>query len=237
MESYYSWGQLSFLIRAGADCLPTPLNLRRWKIKSSSKCILCESPQPTTSHILNGCQTALTQGRFTWRHDSVLNKLVNMIQPLIPSSCQIYADIPSWRASDSPPATLPNNISTSTLRPDLVLILNNNITILELTIPSNNKEALQAASDRKSNKLPYLHLISDLESCNYKVTYTTLEIGSLGHWTKQAIKSLSLIPNVNKKTASSILLHLSKISISCSYHIFNCHQLTSWDQNKPFYSM
>ena len=132
----------SFLIR---DCLPTPLNLRRWKIKSSSKCILCESPQPTTSHILNGCQTALAQGRFTWRHDSVLNKLVNMTQPLIPSSCQIYADIPSWRASDSPPATLPNNISTSTLRPDLVLILNNNITILELTIPSNNKEALQAA--------------------------------------------------------------------------------------------
>ena len=113
------------------------------------------------------------------------------------------------------------NISTSTLRPDLVLILNNNITIIELTIPSNNKEALQAAFDRKFNKLPYLHLISDLESCNYKVTYTTLEIRLLGRWTKQAIKSLSLIPNVNKKIASSILLHLSKISISCSYHIFN----------------
>jgi hypothetical protein len=117
-----------------------------------------------------------------------------------------------------------------------VLLQNDNIIILELTIPSNNKEALHAASERKSNKLPYLHLISDLESNNFKVSYTTLEIGSLGHWTNHAIKSLSLIPNIDKKAATSILLSLSKISISCSYHIFKSHQYSDWDLNKPFYS-
>ena len=30
----------------------------------------------TTQHILNGCKVALNQGRYTWRHDSVLNRLV-----------------------------------------------------------------------------------------------------------------------------------------------------------------
>ena len=56
-------GQLSFLIRAGADCLPTPLSPHRWGFRVSSSCPLCNSPSPTTAHILNGCQEALTQGR------------------------------------------------------------------------------------------------------------------------------------------------------------------------------
>ena len=70
-------GQLSFLLRAGADCLPTPLNLRRWKLRVDAACDLCGSPSPTVHHILSGCPTALDQGRLTWRHDSVLNILVS----------------------------------------------------------------------------------------------------------------------------------------------------------------
>ena len=39
-------GQLSFLMRAGSDTLPTPINLRRWRIKVDSKCCLCENQLP-----------------------------------------------------------------------------------------------------------------------------------------------------------------------------------------------
>ena len=104
-----------------------------------------------------------------------------------------------------------------------------------LSIPSNNKEALQAAFERKSNKLPYLHLTSDLESKGFSTMYTTLEIGLLGHWPKHTIKTLSLIPNISSKIATRILLKLSKTSVACSYHIFNSHQCTNEDQNKSFY--
>ena len=69
-------GQLSFLLRAGADILPTPLNLKRWKYRVEAKCHLCSSPNPTVSHILSSCPTALEQGRLTWHHDSVLKQLV-----------------------------------------------------------------------------------------------------------------------------------------------------------------
>ena len=68
-------GQLSFILRAGMDCLPTPLNLRRLRYQVDSACQLCGSSRPTTLHILNGCPEALNQGRLSWRHDSVLNCL------------------------------------------------------------------------------------------------------------------------------------------------------------------
>jgi len=83
-------GQLSFLIRAGADCLPTPLNLHRWGYRVSNSCPLCNSPSPTTAHILNGSQEALTQGRYTWRHDSVLNCITSLVSEEVPPNSKLY---------------------------------------------------------------------------------------------------------------------------------------------------
>ena len=47
--------QLFFLCCTGADCLPTPLNLRRWRFQSDLSCRLCGSSSPTTFHILSCC--------------------------------------------------------------------------------------------------------------------------------------------------------------------------------------
>ena len=69
-------GQFSFILRAGMDYLPTPLNLRCWGYHVDSTCLLCGSSQPTTLHIWNGCLEAVNQGLFTWCHDSPLNRLL-----------------------------------------------------------------------------------------------------------------------------------------------------------------
>ena len=74
-------GQLSFILRAGMDCLP---NLKRWKYRSDPSCPLCGSSQATSLHILNGCPTALNQGRYTWRHDSVLKSIASVIKSVCP---------------------------------------------------------------------------------------------------------------------------------------------------------
>ena len=87
-------GQLSFILRCGSDTLPTPTNLRCWKIQVHARCRLCDSPQATAHHILNGCKQALEDGRYTWRHDSVLLKLVGKLKCLLPSST-LYADLPN----------------------------------------------------------------------------------------------------------------------------------------------
>ena len=63
-----------FLLNSTHNVLPTADNLRRWgKTAVDMKCNLCGSFNPTLKHILNGCAGALKQGRYTWRHDSILS--------------------------------------------------------------------------------------------------------------------------------------------------------------------
>ena len=228
-------GQLSFLIRAGADCLPTPLNLRRWHYRVCSKCPLCNSPNPTSAHILNGCQEALVQGRYTWRHDLILNCLLSSVHQEISASVKLYGDIHLLRTSDSSPATLPMNISTTRARPDV--IDNSAVRLLELTVPTNTREALQAARIRKLNKPLYLQLISDLEERGLSVSFRTLEIGSLGHHKSFAVKCLADTFDLSKKLSRYILSKLSKVSIAYSFHIFNSRNSLSRDSNKPLYTI
>ena len=52
MNNGLTSGQLSFLLKAGSDTLPTPMNLRRMRIQHDSRCPLCKAPRPTTAHIL-----------------------------------------------------------------------------------------------------------------------------------------------------------------------------------------
>ena len=76
------WGmesnRLSFIIRATYDVLPSPTNLQLWLGKDPS-CPLCGTPA-TLKHILVGCKTSLTQGRYTWRHNQVLKNLADKLE-------------------------------------------------------------------------------------------------------------------------------------------------------------
>ena len=89
---------------------------------------------------------ALNQGRYTWKRDSVLTGLVTQVLlPRLDVSTKMFAYLPAKQASESPVATIPTNISTTTFRPDPVLISKPEIAFLELTVPSNSPEALAAA--------------------------------------------------------------------------------------------
>ena len=125
-------GQHSFLIRAGIECLPTIVTLSRWRYRCDSSCKLCHFSPCTVHHILNCCPVGLNQGRYTQRHDSVLQCLFHILKS---TDTEIYADLPGLRASDSPPATVPLHVLVTSARPDIVIIEDATITLLELTIP------------------------------------------------------------------------------------------------------
>ena len=131
-------GQFSFLLRAGTDTLPTPLNLKRWRYRTDPSCPLCGHKQPTVHHILSNCQIALEQGRFTWRHDSALKYLVEGLRNYLEDNVILYADLPNMRASDNPIATIPESTLITSACPDIVLVGHDEITLLELTIPHNS---------------------------------------------------------------------------------------------------
>ena len=50
----------------------------------------------------------------------MLNCIVSLVLKEISPCVKLYADLPGLRASESPLATLPTDLSTSTARPDIV---------------------------------------------------------------------------------------------------------------------
>ena len=88
IQQNFSWKSLlampvnltSFCISSTYDTLPSPSNLKRWKLTTEASCFLCNKDTCTTSHILGACKVALSQGRFTFRHDNVLRIIISNIR-------------------------------------------------------------------------------------------------------------------------------------------------------------
>ena len=116
---------------------------------TSPKYALCQAPQPTASHILTRCSVTLDQGRYTWRHDSVLQVLIHGLQQHLPDSFNLYADLPGYLASVCPPSTIPINLPPPLA---LVLVSNDSICLFKLTIPTNTQQHLLAARARKEDR-------------------------------------------------------------------------------------
>ena len=228
-------GQLSFLLRAGSDTLPTPTNLHRWKFRVSQVCPLCRQPSPcTTAHILSGCPTALLDGRFTWRHDSVLNQLQNNLLLHLDCSWAIFINIPGLRASDAPPSTIPPNVVVTPYRPDLVAVKGQTLHLVELTVCGNTPSAMAAAHNRKANKLEYLHLLSDIRRKGWIASYSTIEIGALGHYNPDSLSTLSASwQDIRMSEWRKILTSGATTAISCSQVIFHSRANSAWSPNRP----
>ena len=60
-----------------------PTTLSRWRIFSEASCFLCHKEVCTAAHILGSYKKALSQGRFTFRHDSILKDLVEQIKSFL----------------------------------------------------------------------------------------------------------------------------------------------------------
>ena len=72
----WSDAQLRFALQATTDRALTATNLRRWGVsKVDPACIMCGKPATLRSVLNNGCPVALHQGRYTWRHISVLSAI------------------------------------------------------------------------------------------------------------------------------------------------------------------
>ena len=110
-------GVMSFALNSVTNTLPSPDNLKRWGKRVVSKCPLCGNTG-TLEHILNFCQVALTQKRYNYRHDSVLNHLSRVIIENKPDNIEVYADIPEL------------DINGSTIPPDILVTLSSQCTCL-----------------------------------------------------------------------------------------------------------
>ena len=91
--------QISFIVRATYDVLPTPKNLNQWFGEDPS-CALCQTPA-TLRHILTGCKTSLSQGRYTWRHNQVLRQLAITLEGRRTTNNALPAPMPGHPSTSS----------------------------------------------------------------------------------------------------------------------------------------
>ena len=217
-----------FFLNSAIDTLPTNSNLVRWKKRSSEACSLCNSKE-TLLHSLNNCPIMLNQGRYTWRHNSVLNKLFGTLKSITPDSTKIYCDLPGHMQGIS---TVPTNVTITSLKPDLVLVdeERKSIAIIELTVPFDSN--IDSASDRKQTK--YQQLVNDIRNEGFSVNFYAFEISSRGLITPEnskRLKNFMSFDNLfNAKQCNSLKQTLQRIVIVCSYIIFYSKYDSNWQE-------
>ena len=74
------------------NTLATNKNLLLWKKKLTSQCFACGNEQ-TLGHVVGGCNSDLREGRYNWRHDSILVNSLNVY-----SDVQLYVDNDNFRS-------------------------------------------------------------------------------------------------------------------------------------------
>ena len=200
----------NFTIKYLSNTLPTCKNLCLWKLRQSSDCQFCLLPE-TLLHVVAGCKVYLEQGRYTWRHNSVLSFLATSLKVVEGSS--LYADIPGFPS--------PSIITGDALRPDLLLKTKDNcLYLLELTIGFETN--LSNNAERKC--LKYSRLVSDLRSQYKSVTFVNLSMSSLGIYANSCLSFLKMCDSLSIKNQHKrfLISKLSTISIRTTYYIFCC---------------
>ena len=213
-------GTMKFILNSTIDTLPTKTNLKLWGLSGSDKCKLCGRKE-TTKHILSACDTALNQGRYTFRHNRVLKQITNNIDTNLYT---FYSDLEGQCIEGG---TIPPDVLVTAEKPDIVILhrLIKHIVVIELTCPW--EENLEDARQRKTNK--YAPLINDIEQKGFSVEYFPLEIGARGiinKVNKETIKDISLYTTTI--TAKTLMKNLSREAVIASYYIFLSRNERDW---------
>ena len=206
----------NFTIRYMNNTLPTRKNLVKWGTAPTSECSYCLE-QESLLHVVAGCKSYLNEGRFTWRHDSVLNFIASIIKSV--KACNIYADLPGFIS--------PSVITGDKLRPDLVLTLTTKcIYILELTIGFESN--LLTNTKRKRQK--YEELINEQQNNYEKVKFVNMSLSSLGVFSQSSIGFTDMLKdlNVDEQCRKYYVKKVIDMCIRSSYYIF-CKRNKEWD--------
>ena len=75
----YGDSLIGFILSAVYGTLMTPALVAKWSEDEDGQCKLCEERTGTVQHILSGCNVALRQGRYRWRHDKVLKQISDQV--------------------------------------------------------------------------------------------------------------------------------------------------------------
>ena len=205
----------NYTVRYVNDTLPSLSNLFRWGKSLTASCSQCRHVQ-TTKHVLSGCSSCLD--RYTWRHNSVLLNLANVLQPFVKKT---FVDLPGRFST-------PDIITGPSLRPDMIVIdKSNRMYIIELTVGHESN----AESNAKRKAETYSQLLHDEALCR---TYKSIEFINLVMTTGGVFSkdTRSFFTMLNTLKIDSSLIKYTALKVTCicirtSYYIF-CMRDKDW---------
>ena len=198
--------RFKFLVKSVYDLLPTPDNKNTW-FGTEESCKLCGG-KGTITHILSGCEVALAQGRYKWRHDQVLRELAQCIEEKRKSSNKTPRDArqgivfvregekKSQQSKQEPRSYLdgasdwrllvdlenslkvPRQVAETNLRPDILLVSDSSRKMGVVELTVPSEERIELSGELKRTK--YRILQEDGKKNKWDVQVWAVEVGCRG---------------------------------------------------------
>ena len=166
--------------------------------------------------------------RFKFRHDSVLNHLLETIIKNKSDQVTVFADLNGWRTNGG---TVPQDMVLTEQIPDLVIIDESvtptKVVLLELTVPWDSSNSFKAALDRKTAR--YERLCEDLRDKGFNTMNLPFEVGCRGVINARNHLVLEDICNLVRIRARKKLIgSLGRIALLGSYRIWLARYSQEW---------
>ena len=207
---------ICFVRKSLIFCLPNKTNLFRWKLVEDKNCSMCKNPE-TQLHIFSNCIKYLD--RYTWRHDSILNTILNKLSRSTYDGIEIFSDCQGC----SYPCT--SDLFQGP-RPDIVVKLHNKIVVIELTVcfDTNTEKSRTYKKNRYQNLREKL-----VVQCNeFNVIF--LEFTTLGFISKESYKPFITFLRTFGINEERTVAKCMEIAIRGTYYIF-CRRNKPWIVN------
>ena len=173
--------------------------MQKWGKALTKICDCCPEVQ-TLNHVVAACKSALREGRYTWRHNSILLNLSLIIKSKVKD---LYVDLPDYLS--------PTMITGEDLRPDMVICDNSGKWyVLELTCCYETN--ISKSVSRKEQK--YDQLIKDL-STTKDIVFINLVIISIGTIEKESKLLIAMLEKIglNNNEISATIRKLINMTI------------------------
>ena len=170
---------------------------------------------------------ALNQGRFTWRHNSVLSNIIGLIRPCLSPGFRLFSDLPGFLAPNG--GSIPPHILVTNLKPDIFIVneATSEVILFELTCPWDAN--IDRSHMYKEEK--YAPLVADL-SRRFRTFQFSVKIsvrGQISGDNKKRLKAFVYRACTEPKSVfKSLLTTSSKISLLLSFSIFAAQSEPLW---------
>ena len=174
------------------------------------------------------CRVGLDQGRYTWRHNSVLMNIIRLVSPKLTKGSRLFSDLPGYLAPGG--GSIPPNVLVTNLRPDIFIVneISREVVLFELTCPWDANIA--RSHDYKENK--YAPLVADL-SRRYRTFSFSVEIsvrGQVSKHNKERLKAFIYRACSDPKAISKSAMQVcSKTALLASFSIFSARNEPTWE--------